>query len=124
MQKVIDTTPVFVTLTRTAIHTLNTYGDNDPVGQDIMCGLTAMAEMVHTVCPDSLELKNYYDAIKSVQAEQEPFVCPVTVEEMRNTHAVLRDFIQGLDPEDLELDKVTAALEYLKDFWETYNEGK
>ena len=118
----IDVTPVFVTLSRTAIFTLETYSNDDPDGQDLMYGLTAMAEALNTYCPDTPELNAYYDGIRCVRAGLDPVVFPVTTEEMQYAHDMLRDLIQKLDPKTVEMDKVEAALEYLKDFWETYNE--
>ena len=119
-----NVTPVIETLTKTAVHTLNIYGDKDPIGYDILHGLTRMAEMLEIMCGlDSTALESFHQAISDTQAsEKSADVAPVTAEELKQTQEVLKDFIQGLKPDETDLDKMKAAVEYLTDFYTTSNE--
>ena len=115
----LNTAPVFDTLTKTAVHTLNVYGDSDPTGYDILHGLTRMAEMLQIMCGlDETAMDGFNKAIAETKASAQPAdVPPVTAEDLQHTQTVLTDFIGGLEPDEMDLDKMKAALEYLTDFY-------
>jgi hypothetical protein len=112
-------TNVVETLAKTAVHTLNVYGDNDPAGCDILYGLTRLAGMMQDVYePDESLLDGFHKAIEDTKASQAPVeVLPVTDNDLRHAQTVLNYFIEKLPPDEPDLDKMKAAVEYLTDFY-------
>ena len=124
-KNMIDSSPVMNAMTKTAVHTLNHYGDHDPEGEAYVYGLTKLAEMVNTLCgADGQAVVEHHLAIAAVRKTQVPTeVPPVTVDEMRETQTLLRGVIEGLEPDAPDTEKLTASFDFFNDFWETYHEG-
>jgi hypothetical protein len=116
-------TKVIEVLKRTAIHTLNTYGDQDPDGERILQGLSAIAQTVIHACGlDDATLDSYNAALTKATESR----CPanteyVTIAEMEEAHLLVRELFEGADFDGDDLEKITEAADYLKDFWETVN---
>jgi hypothetical protein len=120
--------PVFRLLTQTALHTLNTYGDGDPDAERILQGLNRLAEVYVRLWEglgktDPAELDRYNNAVAIARENvEEAETKPISMREVRDTHLLLREFVEELGPRDAgeeEIREMRYALSNLWDFWET-----
>jgi hypothetical protein len=114
---------VIEVLKRTALHTLDVYGDHDPDGQHILQGLSAIAQTVANACGlEETALDDYNADIVEAAASDAPADAErVTTAEMRKAHLLVQNLIKDTEFNGDDLTRLTEAAEYLKDFWETAN---